>query len=97
VGILRAGRLADVATVAALRRLHRSEVEAVFPGSVPDLAGLPGVGEVVAGGDGRVRFVLSGPPGPALRALAAADVTAVSVREPSLEEIFLAYYGETAR
>jgi ABC-2 type transport system ATP-binding protein len=97
VGILRAGRLVDVATVAGLRRLHRSEVEAVFPGSVPDLVGLPGVEEVEADGDGRVRFALTGPPSAALRALAAADVTAVTVREPSLEEIFLAYYGGSAR
>ncbi|MEU4243613.1 ABC transporter ATP-binding protein [Actinoplanes sp. NPDC026619] len=97
VGILRAGRLVEVATVAGLRRLHRSEVEAVFPGAVPDLAGVPGVGDVVAGGGGRVRFVLSGPPAAALRALAAAEVTAVSVREPSLEEIFLDYYGGTGR
>ncbi len=97
VGILRAGRLVDVATVAGLRRLHRSEVEAVFPDAVPDLAGVPGVEEVVATGDGRVRFVLSGSPAPALRVLAAAEVTAVSVREPTLEEIFLAYYGETTR
>jgi ABC-2 type transport system ATP-binding protein len=51
----------------------------------------------VAVGDGRVRFVLSGPPAPALRALAAADVTTVAVREPSLEEIFLAYYGDGTR
>jgi ABC-2 type transport system ATP-binding protein len=97
VGILRAGRLVDVATVAGLRRLHRSEVEAGFAGPVPDLTGLSGVDEVVAVGDGRVRFVLSGPPAPALRALAAADVTTVAVREPSLEEIFLAYYGDGTR
>jgi polyether ionophore transport system ATP-binding protein len=97
VGILRAGRLVDVATVATLRRLHRSEVAAGFTGPVPDLTGVPGVGEVVSAGDGMVRFVLSGPPAPALRALAAADVTAVAVQEPSLEEIFLAYYGDGAR
>ncbi|MEU4245451.1 ABC transporter ATP-binding protein [Actinoplanes sp. NPDC026619] len=97
VGILRAGHLVDVATVAGLRRLHRSEVEAGFGGAVPDLTGVPGVDQVVDAGDGRVRFVLSGPPAPALRALAAAGVTSVAVREPSLEEIFLAYYGDGPR
>ncbi|MEU4244668.1 AAA family ATPase [Actinoplanes sp. NPDC026619] len=97
VGILRAGRLVDVATVAALRRLHRSEVAALFPAAVPDLSALPGVDEVVGDGKGRVRFVLAGPPAPVLRALAAADVTAVFLRESSLEEIFLAYYGDTGR
>jgi ABC-2 type transport system ATP-binding protein len=99
VGILRAGRLVDVATVADLRRWHRTEVEAVFAGAVPDLTAVPGVDGVQAGvaGGGRVRFTLTGPPGPALAALAAADVAALTVREPSLEEIFLAYYGEASR
>jgi ABC-2 type transport system ATP-binding protein len=97
VGILRAGRLVDVATVSELRRLHRTEVEAGFTGAPPDLTGLPGVDVVEAVGTDRLRFVLSGPPGPALRALAAADVSTVAVREPSLEEIFLAYYGKMAR
>jgi ABC-2 type transport system ATP-binding protein len=100
VAILRAGRLVDVARVTELRRLHRTEVEAWFAGAAPDLAGLPGVGavEVVAADGGeRVRFALTGAPGPALRALAAADVRVTAMREPSLEEIFLAYYGEAAR
>ena len=44
-----------------------------------------------------LRFSLSGPPAPALRALATADVTALAMREPTLEEIFLDYYGEAAR
>jgi polyether ionophore transport system ATP-binding protein len=29
--------------------------------------------------------------------LAAADITALAMREPTLEEIFLAYYGEATR
>jgi ABC-2 type transport system ATP-binding protein len=32
-----------------------------------------------------------------LRTLAAADVTALTIREPSLEEMFLDYYGEASR
>jgi ABC-2 type transport system ATP-binding protein len=99
VGILRAGRLVDVATVADLRQLHRTEVEARFIGAAPDLAGVPGVDgvEAVAADGGGLRFALTGPPAPALRALAAADVQTIAVREPSLEEIFLAYYGEVSR
>ena len=42
-------------------------------------------------------FTMTGPPGPALRALADADLTALAIREPRLEEIFLDYYGEAAR
>jgi ABC-2 type transport system ATP-binding protein len=97
VGILRAGRLVDVAAVGELRRLHRTEVAATFIGRIPDLAGLPGVETVEARPDGRVRFALTGPPAPVLRVLAAGEVATISVREPSLEEIFLAYYGQAPR
>ncbi|WP_200210624.1 ABC transporter ATP-binding protein [Micromonospora coerulea] len=96
VAILRAGRLVDVATVPELRRLHRTEVAAHFAGPVPDLHNLVGVDNVTQA-SGSVRFTLTGPPAPALAALAAADLTALSVREPSLEEIFLDYYGEATR
>ncbi|MET7835825.1 ABC transporter ATP-binding protein [Micromonospora sediminicola] len=96
VGILRAGRLVDVATVPELRQLHRSEVTARFTGPAPDLAGVPGV-DLLDQSDGTLRFTLAGPPGAALRVLAAAEVTALTVREPSLEEIFLDYYGQADR
>jgi ABC-2 type transport system ATP-binding protein len=92
VGILRDGRLVDVAEVTALRALHRTEVEAVVAGPVPDLSGVPGVSAAQVDA-GRLRFSLTGSPAPALRALAAADVTALRLHEPSLEEIFLGYYG----
>ncbi|WP_432123476.1 ATP-binding cassette domain-containing protein [Streptomyces sp. S1] len=97
VAILRAGRLVDVAAVAELRRLHRTEVTAAFPGAPPDLTRVPGVAEAEATGATSVRFVLTGPPGPALRALAGAGVLDLAVREPSLEEIFLGYYGGQER
>jgi ABC-2 type transport system ATP-binding protein len=97
VAILRAGRLVDVATVAGLRRLRRTEVAVGFAGAVPDLTAVPGIEAVEADGAGRLRFALTGSPAPALRALAAADVAALTVREPTLEEIFLAYYGEVSR
>jgi ABC-2 type transport system ATP-binding protein len=97
VAILRAGRLVEVATIADLRRLHRTEVEAAFSDPAPDLGAVAGVDSVEALSGNRLRFVLTGPPGPALRALAASDVTTLAVREPTLEEIFLAYYGEESR
>ncbi|MFG2167166.1 ABC transporter ATP-binding protein [Micromonospora chersina] len=96
VGILRAGRLVDVATVPDLRRLHRSQITAQFTGSAPDLSDVPGI-DLLDQADGMLRFSLAGPPAAALRALAAADVTALTVREPSLEEIFLDYYGQAGR
>ncbi|MEV6842810.1 hypothetical protein [Actinoplanes sp. NPDC051411] len=80
-----------------LRRLHHSEVRVSFAGVAPDLSGVPGVDGVDVLGPDRVRFRLSGPPGPALSVLAAADVHTVAIREPSLEEIFLGYYGQAVR
>jgi ABC-2 type transport system ATP-binding protein len=97
VAILRQGRLVEVARLAELRRLRRSEVEVAVAGPLPDLTGVPGVLAVQPLDGARLRFGLSGPPGPALRALAAAEVTAIAVREPTLEEIFLDYYGRDGR
>ncbi|WP_432514125.1 ABC transporter ATP-binding protein [Kineococcus sp. SYSU DK001] len=99
VGIVRAGRLVEAGPLSRLRGLHRTEVSATFTGPAPRLAGLPGV-SVLETADpvgprapGRVRFTVSGPPGAALAALAGAGVSALSVHEPSLEEVFLDHYG----
>ncbi|MGV9613529.1 ATP-binding cassette domain-containing protein [Nocardia xishanensis] len=97
VAILRAGRLVEIATLAELRRLHRTIVEVAYQGEAPVLDGVDGVEAVEALDEGRMRFTLSGPPATALRALAAAQVTALSSREPTLEEIFLDYYGQAQR
>ena len=96
VAILRAGRLIQVAPIGELRGLHRSEVTLTYAGLRPELDMIGGVQDVQQPGEGRLRFTLTGPPGPALAVLAGADVTALAVREPSLEEIFLDYYGSEA-
>ncbi|WP_305852271.1 ABC transporter ATP-binding protein [Blastococcus sp. PRF04-17] len=99
VGILRAGRLVEVAGLAELRRLRRSEVvvDLARPTSALDqLAGLPAVADVRWASPLQVTLALTGPPGPVLRALADADVVRLDVREPSLEEIFLDYYGQAS-
>jgi hypothetical protein len=54
---------------------------------------MPGVARVTATPTG-VRVELTGPPGPVLRAATDAGLVDVRSREASLEEIFLAYYGE---
>jgi ABC-2 type transport system ATP-binding protein len=100
VGILRAGRLADVAGLADLRRLRRSEVEVAFASPPDGLGGLgdvPGVADLRWAAPDRLLVRLDGPPGAALRRIAAADVVTLTVREPTLEEIFLEYYGTTDR
>jgi len=97
VGILRHGRLVEVAGLEELRRLRRSEVVVDLARPAPDLqrlAELPGVADLRWLSDSQLTLSLVGPPGPVLRALADADVARLDVREPSLEEIFLDYYGE---
>jgi len=92
VGILRQGKLVELGTLAEMRHLAALTVEATFEGAVPDLSGVPGVSSVQA--DGRVvRCQVRGPIAPLLKVLAAADVTELLSREPSLEQLFLAQYG----
>ena len=97
VGILRAGRLVEIDTIADLRRLRRTVVEVAFAGPMPSLDNIAGLSNVEPMDGQRVRFSLSGPPAPALRALASAEVTTLVMHEPTLEEIFLDYYGEATR
>ncbi|WP_410660453.1 ATP-binding cassette domain-containing protein [Amycolatopsis sp. lyj-112] len=97
VGILRAGRLVEIAGIAELRKLRRTTAEVTYRGPEPSFVDVPGVVDVERLDGDRLRFTLSGPPGPALRKLAATDVVTISMREPRLEEIFLDYYGENAR
>ena len=92
VGILRDGRLVEMATLAEMRHLSALSVEARFDGAVPDLSAVPGVSAVQADGSG-VRCQVRGPIEPLLKILAAAGVTELLSREPSLEELFLAQYG----
>jgi ABC-2 type transport system ATP-binding protein len=92
IAILRAGRLADVGTLAEMRHLSAFTVEAEVDGIMPDLAGVPGVSGVTVDGT-RVTCHVTGSIEPLLRVLAAADVRHLTSREPSLEELFLAHYG----
>lgn len=94
VAILRAGRLVEVDSVAELRRLRRTVVEVSYRSHPPSLGNAAGVSNVEELGPGRLRFSVTGPPVAALRALAEADITALVMHEPTLEEIFLDYYGQ---
>jgi ABC-2 type transport system ATP-binding protein len=92
VGILRAGKLVEMGTLAEMRHLSSLTVEATFDGSVPDLSRVPGVSSVQV--EGRVfRCQVLGTIGPLLEVLAGAGVHELLSREPSLEELFLAHYG----
>lgn len=97
VGILRAGRLVEVDGIADLRRLRRTVVEVSYRGVPPSLTDITAVSNVEQLDGERLRFNLTGSPVVALRALATADITALAMHEPTLEEIFLDYYGRPAR
>jgi ABC-2 type transport system ATP-binding protein len=93
VGILRSGELVEIGTLAQMRHLSALSIEATFDTTPPDLSRVPGVsGLVVQGHDVRCQVV--GSVEPLLGVLAASGVHQLLSREPSLEELFLAHYGE---
>jgi len=92
VTIIRAGRAVDTGTLEQLRHLHRSKVVAQLDGTVPALASIPGVYDVVVDGH-EVRCTVA-PEGMAavLEALTGAGVRSLTSAPPSLEELFLDAY-----
>ncbi len=96
VGILRNGRLVEMGTLTQMRHLSALTIEATFDGAIPDLSDVPGVTSVEAEG-AVVRCHVRGSVEPLLKILAGAGVTRLVSREPSLEELFLAQYGDHGR
>jgi ABC-2 type transport system ATP-binding protein len=93
VAILKEGKLVEIGTLADMRHLSALTVEATFDGPVPDLSEVQGVSSVET--DGRVaRCQVRGSVEPLLKVLAASGVIELLSREPSLEELFLAQYGD---
>ena len=95
VAILRAGRLVEAGSLASLRHLSTVLIEADLESSPPDLSRVPGVTRAVVTGD-HVRCHVAGPIQPLLTALVTCGVRQLLSREPSLEELFLAYYDDEA-
>ena len=93
VAILRAGRLIEVGSLAELRHLSALTVEVTTRDAPPDVAAVPGVSHVQVE-DHRLRCQVDGPMGPLLDCLSPAGVLQIISRQPSLEELFLAHYGE---
>ncbi|NMM17198.1 MAG: ABC transporter ATP-binding protein [Cellulomonas sp.] len=91
VGILRAGKLVEVATLDDLRRLHTTVFEVAVDGPFPAFDDVPGVTAVdlIPGG---ARLSVTGSPAGLLTRLATLPVQRMRTDEPSLEEIFLTYY-----
>jgi ABC-2 type transport system ATP-binding protein len=97
VGIIREGRLVKVDSVEGLRDLAHHQVELRFAGPVPTAAfdTLPGVTEVVAN-DHTLRMRVNGAITPIVRAASQYELLDFVSREPTLEETFLAQYGQQA-
>jgi ABC-2 type transport system ATP-binding protein len=97
VAIIRDGRLVKVDSVEGLRDLAHHQVELRFTGPVPlaEFENLPGVSDV-AQEDHVLRMRVSGAITPVVRAAARYELLDFVSREPSLEETFLAQYGQEA-
>lgn len=95
VAIIREGRVVQVDRIEAIRELAFHHVELTFSAPVaPALfEGLPGVSEVEAEGD-MVKMRVNGPIGAVIAAAAGQGIVDVVSREPNLEDVFLAQYGE---
>jgi ABC-2 type transport system ATP-binding protein len=93
VAMLRKGRIIEVGELDVLRDLAAVRVTARVAGTVPDLRSVDGVVNLAVDGD-LVTCDVTGPIGPLLRMLSDAGVTELTTGEPSLEELFMARYGE---
>jgi ABC-2 type transport system ATP-binding protein len=94
VGILRAGRLVEVAALTELRGLTTTVLEATLTMPAPRLDDLEDVVASELTPDG-VRVTVTGSPAEVLRRLDASGIVRLQSRTPSLEEVFLTYYDAT--
>ena len=95
VAIIREGRLVQVDRIEAIRELAFHHVEITFgaPVDPAEFTGLPGVADVAAAGN-IVTMRVNGPIGAVISAAAAHGILDVVSREPNLEDVFLAQYGD---
>jgi ABC-2 type transport system ATP-binding protein len=93
VTIIRAGRTVETGTLADLRHLSRTTVDAELDGPIA-LDGLPGIHDAVLDG-ARLRCEVDNAAlTEVLRRLSAAGVRTLTCRPPTLEELFLRHYSE---
>ena len=95
VAIIREGRLVQVDRIESIRELAFHHVELTFGSPVLPVVfeGIDGVSDVDAIGD-VVRMRVSGPIGSVIAAAVPHGLVDVVSREPNLEDVFLAQYGE---
>lgn len=93
VGILRAGKLVELGTLAEMRHLSALTVEAFFDGQPPKIDHIKGVSSVKVSGH-QLSCQIQGPIDQLLSVLSAAHPKTLLSKEPSLEELFLSLYGD---
>jgi ABC-2 type transport system ATP-binding protein len=92
VTIIREGRAVESGTLAELRHLTRTSIQAELVGPAAGLAALPGVHDLQTH-DGRVRFDVDADTlEEALRQLTSVGVRSLVSQPPTLEELFLQHY-----
>jgi ABC-2 type transport system ATP-binding protein len=96
VGILRGGRLRDVKTVEDLTHADFRWVTFRFreEARIGALAAMRDVTDVSVDGN-KLRLKLTGDFDPLIRAIGERYIVDMEIREPTLEEVFLTYYGDT--
>ncbi len=93
VSIIRAGAVVETGTLSELRHLTRTSIEADTAYPATDLAGIPGVHDVVVTGS-RVRFSVDADQlSTAMGALAGQGLRSLTSSPPTLEELFLRHYA----
>ena len=94
VGIIRQGRLAAVESVEALKSRAMRSLEIKFGENVSaeSFGNIEGVRNLWVS-DTKLRCDVTGSVGPLIKAAAQFDLLDVTLHEPTLEEIFLSYYG----
>jgi len=97
IAVIHAGRLRRVGTIDELRlgQLHRLDVRLERAPDPLEIERLPGVSGVTLDGL-RLRCSITGAMAPLLDALRPAGIVALDSAEMSLEEVFLAEYGQPA-
>lgn len=93
VAVLRSGKLVETGTLDELRHLSAVTVEATFNGKPPLLKGIKGLSNIKVSGN-HLSCQVHGPIDQLLKVIASAKPLTFFSREPSLEELFLALYGE---
>ncbi|CAN5477819.1 multidrug efflux ABC transporter ATP-binding protein [soil metagenome] len=96
VTIIRAGRTVESGTLTSMRHLSRTSIKAEMASDPGDLTGIDGVEDISFDGHTLRAQVDGDSIGELIRVLGNAGVRSLVSQPPTLEDLFLRYYGVTA-